>query len=115
MQTFLIQVSYTAKAWSTLVRDPQNRADIMRPTIANLGGKIESAYLAFGEFDVVGIVQLPDNVSAAALSMAMMAGGGITKVNTVALMTWTEGIEAMAKAKEAAYTPPQTSPMLDRR
>lgn len=84
------------------MRDPQNRADIMRPTIANLRGKIESAYLAFGEFDVVGIVQLPDNVSA-------------TKVNTVALMTWTEGIEAMAKAKEAAYTPPQTSPMLDRR
>jgi len=96
------------------VRDPQNRADIIRPIIESLGGKIESAYLAFGDFDVIGIIHLPDNVSAAALSMAMMAGGGITKVNTVALMSWSEGVEAMKKAKKAAYTPPQTSPMLDR-
>ena len=115
MLTFLIQVSYTSKAWSTLVQDPQSRLDILRPTIENLGGKLESSYLAFGDFDVVGIIQLPNNVSAAALSMAMMAGGGITKLNIVTLMTWTEGVEAMKKAKNAAYTPPTTSQMFDKR
>jgi len=114
MLTFLVQVSYTSSAWSALVRDPQNRLDIMRPIIENLGGKIENAFLAFGDFDVIGIIQLPDNASAAALSMAMMAGGGITKVKTVALMTWNEGVEAMKQAKKAAYKPPQADPMLDR-
>lgn len=87
----------------------------MRPIIENLGGKIESAYLAFGDFDVMGIIQLPDNACAAALSMALMAGGGITKVKTVALMTWPEGVEAMKQARDTAYKPPEIDPMLDRR
>lgn len=115
MLYFLVQVSYTSKAWNALVREPQNRLDVMRPIIENLGGKIESAYLAFGDYDVLGILQMPDNTSAAALSMAMMAGGGVKKVKTVPLMPWNEGVEAMRKAKKAAYKPPELNPMLDRR
>jgi len=114
MLTFLVQVSYTSNAWNALIRDPQNRLDIMRPIVANLGGKVESAFLAFGDYDVVAILQMPDNVSAAALSMAMMAGGGVKNVKTVALMTWNEGVEAMRMAKNAAYRPPKLDPMLDR-
>ena len=34
-----------------------------------LGGRIESFYYAFGEYDFVVIAEFPDNVSAGALSV----------------------------------------------
>jgi uncharacterized protein with GYD domain len=71
-----------------------------------LGGKIECAYLAFGEYDVVVVLDMPDNVSAAAFSIAASAGGAVKAAKTTALMTMEEGIEAMRKAGTAGYRPP---------
>ena len=86
----------------------------MRPVIEDLGGKMESAFLSFGDYDAIGILQMPDNISAAALSMAIMAGGAVTKVKTIPLMPWSEGLAAMQKAKKAAYPPPKDNPMINR-
>jgi uncharacterized protein with GYD domain len=115
MQHFLIQISYTSEAWKILIREPQNRLEFMRSVIENLGGKVENSFLMFGDYDVVGILQMPDNISSAALSMAIMAGGAVENVKTTPLMSWDEGVEAMKKAKMAMYKPPERSPMLDRR
>ena len=52
------------------------------------------------------ICQLPDNVSATALSMAISAGGAVKSVKTTPLVTFDEGLEALKKAKDAGYTPP---------
>jgi uncharacterized protein with GYD domain len=109
---YLVQVAYTDRAWSSLVKDPQNRIESLRPVIERLGGKIENAYLSFGEYDVVGMIQMPDNTDAAALSMALMAGGAVKNVYTTPLMTFEQGIEAMKKARTAAYTPPKENPMI---
>ncbi len=43
MTKILVQVSYTRKSWSFLVKQPQNRLDNMKTVIENLGGKIDSA------------------------------------------------------------------------
>jgi uncharacterized protein with GYD domain len=115
MQYFLVQVSYTSEAWRTLIKEPQNRLESMRPVVENLGGKIESSYLMLGDYDAIGILQMPDAVSSAALSMAIAAGGAVKSVKTVQLMPWDEGLKAMKKAKTAVYRPPETNPMLDRR
>ena len=72
----------------------------------NLGGSIECAYLSFGKYDSMSILDMPDNISAAALSMALMASGVFKKIRTTLLMAWKEGVEAMKKAKKAAYQPP---------
>jgi uncharacterized protein with GYD domain len=52
--------------------------------------KIENAYLSFGEYDVVGMIQMPDNTDAAALSMALMAGGAVENVWTTPLIIFQE-------------------------
>jgi uncharacterized protein with GYD domain len=72
-----------------------------------LGGKIESGFLNLSNYEVVAIVQMPDNVNMAALSMAFMAQFAVKAVKTVPLLTWDEGIEAMKKAREASYKPPE--------
>jgi uncharacterized protein with GYD domain len=63
-------------------------------------------YLAFGEYDVIGIMEMPDHVSAAAFSLAASAGGGLKAVKTTPLLTVEEGIEALKKAAGAGYRPP---------
>jgi uncharacterized protein with GYD domain len=109
MAHYLIEVAYTGEAWAAQVSNPQNRIEAIRPVIERLGGRIASAYYAFGEYDVVGIMEMPDNVSAAALSLAASAGGAVKAIKTIPLMTIEEGIEAMRKAAGAGYRPPGRS------
>jgi uncharacterized protein with GYD domain len=106
MAHYLIEVAYTGEAWAAQVSNPQNRIEAIRPVIERLGGRIEGAYYAFGEYDVVGIMEMPDNVSAAAFSLAASAGGAVRAIKTIPLMTIEEGIEAMRKAAGAGYRPP---------
>jgi hypothetical protein len=50
-------------------RDGRKTAsDVIRPVIGRLGGRLECTYLAVGEYDVIGIMEVPDNVSAEAFS-----------------------------------------------
>ena len=107
MAHYLLQLSYVAETWATLIRNPQNRADAVRGAIENLGGKIEQTWLAFGDDDVVLIIDMPSNIAAAAISMAFSAGGACKNVKTTPLMSIQEGIEAMTKAGECGYKPAQ--------
>ena len=106
MPHYLLQASYTGEAWGTQIQNPQNRLEAMRPTVEGLGGSIESAYYAFGEYDIVAIVEFPDNISIAAFSVVASAGGAIKAVKTTPLMTANEGIEMMRKAAGSGYRPP---------
>ncbi len=110
MPLYMVRVSYTADSWEVMLKNPQNRVEGVRPIIEKLGGKIVTGYLTLGDYDVVAIIQMPDNMSAAALSMAVMAGRAVKAVHTTPLITWEEGIEAMRNAYKAAYRPPSSSP-----
>ena len=106
MPYYMVQAAYSTEAWSGLVKNPQNRLEAVRPVVEKLGGQIEGGSLAFGEYDVVLICQMPNNVSATAFSMAASAGGAVKAVKTTPLMTIDEGMEAMRKASGVGYRPP---------
>jgi uncharacterized protein with GYD domain len=89
-----------------MVKQPQNRLEAVRPVIEKLGGKFEHAWLAFGEYDIVSVVELPENTDAAAFAMAASAGGAIKALKTTPLLSAEEGVEAMRKAQGAGYRPP---------
>ena len=115
MPKYLVQVEYQTKAWTSLVRNPQDRLEIAGPVVKNLGGIIECAFMAFGDYDSIAILKMPDNVTAASLSMALLASGVFKTIKTTPLMTWEDGVEAMKKAKKVAYQPPNDSSVyLDR-
>jgi uncharacterized protein with GYD domain len=78
----------------------------MKPVIQGLGGRIEAAYLSFGEYDVVLIVELPDNVSAAAFSMGGASKGHLKAIKTTPLLSIDEGLQAMAKGGTLDIVPP---------
>lgn len=107
MALYLWQGAYTAEAWSTLVHKPQNRIEAVRPVIENLGGRIRGAYFSFGKYDVVLILEMPDNITQAALSIAIAAGGAVKASETTVLMTTDDGLAALKKASESGYRPPK--------
>jgi uncharacterized protein with GYD domain len=103
MPRYLQQITYTQEAWQALIKNPQNRIDAVRPAVEKLGGKIETAYFAFGDYDVIVIAELPDNVSAAALAVAFAGGGACRNVKTTPLLSAAEAVEAMKKAGQSGY------------
>jgi len=108
MTYYLLQAAYTPQGWGAMVKNPHNRLEAVAPVVQRLGGEIVNGWLQFGEYDVVVICQMPDQVSAAALSMAISAGGAVKGVKTTPLMTFEEGLESMRKARDAQYSPPDS-------
>ncbi len=106
MAYYLLQGAYTSESWKSLVNNPTDRVEVVRPIIEKLGGKVEGAWFAFGDYDVVLVMQMPDNVSAAAFSLAVAASGAFKSHQTTPLMTIVDGVEAMKKAAGAGYRPP---------
>src|SRR5947209_13812845 len=107
MPKYLLQVGYTPESCAAMVKNPQNRLEAVRPSVESLGGKFLDAWFAFGEYDLVGICDFPDNASAAAFSLSVAAKGGVSALHTTPLMTMDEGVEAMKKASASTYTPPR--------
>ena len=105
MATYMIEVSYTSAALAALVKEPQDRAQVVSKSVKKLGGKVHGFWFAFGDSDVVGIVEMPDNASMAAFALAIGAGGACSKVKTTALLSAEEAKSAMKKAPKTGYTP----------
>jgi uncharacterized protein with GYD domain len=109
MPHYLQQVAYSREGWEAVVANPQNRIEAVRPAVEKLGGKIESAWFSFGDYDIVVITEMPDNVSAAAIAMAFAAGGACKSVQTTPLISAEEAIQALKKARDCGYRPASVS------
>ena len=87
MAQFLVQVAYSSEAWATLVKNPQNRIPAVSAVVKKLGGKLLQGWLSFGDYDTVVVMEMPDNVSAAAFAAAIAAGGACKSVKTTPLLS----------------------------
>jgi len=105
MPSYLVQVSYTSAALAALVKNPHSRSEVVASAVKKLGGTIGPFYLCFGDYDTVGVVEMPDNVSAAALALAFSAGGSCSEVKTTPLLSIDEGLAALKKAATSGYKP----------
>lgn len=95
MAKFMITASYTAEGLKGLFKDKASgRLAAVRQAIEGVGGKLECAYYALGEDDVVLIADLPDIVAASAISLAASATG-LVRTRTIALLTIEEADRAL--------------------
>ncbi|MGH7771660.1 MAG: GYD domain-containing protein [Candidatus Binatia bacterium] len=106
MPKYLVQVSFTVEGTKGLVKEGgTKRREAVEQFIRSAGGKLEALYFALGETDAFAIMDLPDNVSMAAASLAANAAG-LVQVKTTVLLT-PEEMDQAAK-KSANYRPPGT-------
>ncbi len=87
MSKYLISASYTAEGAKGLIKGGGGtaRRAAIQQTLESVEGKLESMYYAFGEDDAYVIVDAPDNISAAAVALAVNASGAATTKTTVLL------------------------------
>ena len=72
-----------------------------------LGGKVIGGWFSYGEYDVVLVTELPDNVSAAAFAVAAAAGGGLKANKTTPLLNADETLQMLSRAGKTGYRPPE--------
>ena len=96
MPKYLINASYTADGLKGLQKDKASgRRAAVKSAVESLGGKVEAIFYCFGEDDAILILDLPDNVAASALSLAISASG-MVKTRTTPLLSVEEVDKALA-------------------
>jgi uncharacterized protein with GYD domain len=104
MPKYLMLGSYSVEGAKGLLKDGgSKRRQVAEEALKSVGGKLESFYFAFGEYDLYIVLDVPDNVSIAAASLAISAAGGF-RSKTVVLLT-PEEIDQATK-KTTIYQPP---------
>jgi uncharacterized protein with GYD domain len=98
MPKYLMEASYTAEGTKGLVREGgSSRRKKVEEMVKELHGKLEAFYYAFGTSDVFLIVDVPDAVTAAAISLAVNQSGAV-HLRTHVLMTPEEMDQASKKS-----------------
>jgi len=106
MALYMIQGAYTAEAWATMTKSPQDRSKPFGELAQKLGGRLISVYYCFGEYDVVVLFEAPDDNAALATAMAVVTPGHVKAIKTTRLFTVEETMEAMRKAGSVIYPAP---------
>jgi len=106
MAVYLTRFSYTPETWARLMQNPEDRRQAARRYIESVGGKLHGFWYAFGAHDGYNLWEAPDNVSMAAVAIAICGGGALSKCETIPLLTVEETLDALGRARAVAYQPP---------
>src|SRR5688500_10055518 len=108
MPHYLMRFSYTPETWARLIRKPEDRRDVARAVVEKLGGKLHGFWYGFGGHDGFVLIEAPDNVTAAAFSVGISAGGSLRSAKTTVLLTVEETIKMLEKTQGLPYRAPGT-------
>jgi uncharacterized protein with GYD domain len=104
MAKYLTKANYNAEGARGLLKDGgSGRRAAVQKLVTAMGGKLEGFYFGYGDCDAYVIIDLPDHISALAISLAVNASGLVT-ASTVPLITPEE--MDMATKKVPAYQAP---------
>jgi uncharacterized protein with GYD domain len=104
MAKYLIVASYSSEGVKgVLSKGGSARVAAVKESLGQLGGSVESFYFAFGEDDAYVVVDLPDNVAAAAIGLQVGASGMVS-TRTVVLLT-PEEIDRAAQVENVYRQP----------
>jgi len=106
MPLYLSRFSYTAEAWARLIGNPDDRRRAARSYIESVGGKLHGFWYAFGTHDGYNLWEAPDNVSMAAVALAISGGGALSSLETTVLLTVDETMDALNRAEQVQYRAP---------
>ena len=106
MPHYLLQGSYTAEGAKGLLAEGGS-ARIAQATalLESVGGTVECLYFAYGADDIIGVCEVPDTSSAAAVSLAV-SSTGMVNVRLTPLITPEELDAAAEIAAGVTYRPP---------
>src|SRR5215467_10674630 len=108
MPQYLYQVAYTSDSLAAQIKNPQDRLELVGKQLSDaVGARILAGGYSYGEYDVSVIVEAADDVTMAAVAVAIAAGGAVRAAKTTPLLTGGQGVSALRKAPavSAKYRP----------
>jgi len=109
MPMYLTRFSYTPETWAMMIAHPEDRRRAATGHIESVGGTLHGFWYAFGEYDGVSLWEAPDNVSMAAVALAIGGGGALSSIETTVLLTVEETLDALSRAQSVGYRAPGSS------
>jgi uncharacterized protein with GYD domain len=106
MPLYLSRFSYTPETWARLISNPEDRRQAAQSYIESVGGKLHGFWYAFGTHDGYNLWEAPDNVSMAAVALAITGGGALSSFETTVLITVDEALDALRRAAQVRYQKP---------
>ena len=106
MPLYLTRFSYTPETWARLIGNPEDRRKAAQEYIESVGGKLHGFWYAFGDHDGYSLWEAPDNVSMAAVALAITSGGALSSCETTVLLTVDETMDALHKVEQVRYRAP---------
>jgi uncharacterized protein with GYD domain len=89
-------------------RNPQDRLELVGKQLVDaVGAHIVGGGYSFGEYDISIIVDAADDVTMAAVALAIAAGGAVKAAKTTSLLSGPQWVDALKKGRPSA---PSTSP-----
>ncbi|BCG86466.1 MULTISPECIES: GYD domain-containing protein [Mesorhizobium] len=76
MTSYIVLMNWTEQG-ARNVRDSPKRLDAARKQLGDMGGSFKSFYLTMGEYDMVAVVEAPDDAVLARFSLMLAASGNI--------------------------------------
>ena len=105
MALYMYEVAYTPQSLAAQIKQPQDRIEAARESIEAMGIKILVWGYPLGEYDVLIVIEAPDDTTAASVALAVTAGGAVKSSRTTRLLTGQEWIESLRKAQGSRYQP----------
>jgi uncharacterized protein with GYD domain len=102
---YLSRFSYTPETWARLIGNPEDRRKAAQSYIESVGGTLHGFRYGFGTHDG-NLWEAPDNVSMAAVALAISGGGALSSFETTVLVTVDDTMDALRKAEQVQYQAP---------
>ena len=102
MASYAVFFTYTSDVWTRMINNPGDRTAAVRQLADSVGGSLESAYWMFGAYDGIVVVDVPDSIRAAALSVAVGSTGAFKHLETHELFTQNHFGQVLSHARNAA-------------
>jgi uncharacterized protein with GYD domain len=103
---YLVLFNLTSDTAKGFVANPSDVTANVRATAESAGGRLESYYWMFGQYDGAAVFDLPDSRAMAAIALAVTGGGALSRFETHELLEPGDLAAIAAQAREIAYRPP---------
>jgi len=103
---YLVKFSLTPEAWANLIKQPEDRREVVGRLLEAVGGKLHGFWYAFGDQDGYVLGEAPDNTAMASALVTVAGSGAFRSLSTTVLVTVEEALDALRRAQGIAYRPP---------
>jgi len=105
MALFMYQAAYTAESVAAQIKEPRDRIEAVRGMIEGQGGQLIAGGYPLGDFDVLVLIEAPDETVMASIALSVAAGGAVKQAKTTRLLSGQEWVESLRKAQGSGYQP----------